>query len=491
MPGTTGETTCRDEVMRRPPCDGGTRAGEPSAVNLRVPFQAPSASLVRHELRELAGGAGVQGRDRRRRPRRGLRARRQQRAPRRPAAGQRDRRHLGRRQRGPRDLRQRRRQRVDARTRSAPPSPRSPAAASASSRPSSSGGGSRTTTARPPCTCASRSADRAAVRRVVLAAMGKRSRVKATQPTQADHRPAGRGRPPPAVPVRLRPALQGVPRQRGRCPRRAYVSRPFEGLARRVRPRRAARARARRDGAAAARATPSDERPPVRALLAAADGGAGAGPPGRHRLARAPGAALASATPAATSAPCCSRRLDAEPGEMVGLTEAPGDGPRLQDLLADEPLEVTVHDGFDFWVADVDDPTASVARLPRAGQRRRRPDRAADLGRGGVLDRRRHQGAPALGAARTTRTPLLDALARLHAAGEDAPRRRLAGSSGCSAPTACWSRCGTCRSAPVPRRSRSRWRSSRPRSRRAGPGRRPPAHRRGAVGPDRASRTVR
>jgi hypothetical protein len=53
--------------------------------------------------------------------------------------------------------------------------------------------------------------------------------------------------------------------------------------------------------------------------------------------------------------------LEAEPGAMVGLTDAPGEGPRLQDLVADEPLSVTVHDGFDFWVADVDDPTGSVA----------------------------------------------------------------------------------------------------------------------------------
>lgn len=53
--------------------------------------------------------------------------------------------------------------------------------------------------------------------------------------------------------------------------------------------------------------------------------------------------------------------LEAEPGAMVGLTEAPGDGPRLQDLLADEPLEVTVHEGFEFWVSDMEDPTGSVA----------------------------------------------------------------------------------------------------------------------------------
>jgi hypothetical protein len=56
-----------------------------------------------------------------------------------------------------------------------------------------------------------------------------------------------------------------------------------------------------------------------------------------------------------------TRALDAEPGSMVGLTEAPGDGPRLQDLVTDQPLEVTVHRGFDFWVADLDDADGSMA----------------------------------------------------------------------------------------------------------------------------------
>ena len=49
------------------------------------------------------------------------------------------------------------------------------------------------------------------------------------------------------------------------------------------------------------------------------------------------------------------RALEADPGEMVGLTEAPGQGPRLQDLLADEPLDITVHEGFEYWIADMDD----------------------------------------------------------------------------------------------------------------------------------------
>lgn len=48
------------------------------------------------------------------------------------------------------------------------------------------------------------------------------------------------------------------------------------------------------------------------------------------------------------------KALDAEPG-VVGLTSDPGPGPRLQDLVTNENLEVTVHEGFDYWLDDVDD----------------------------------------------------------------------------------------------------------------------------------------
>ena len=53
--------------------------------------------------------------------------------------------------------------------------------------------------------------------------------------------------------------------------------------------------------------------------------------------------------------------LGAEPGEMVGLTEDPGEGPRLQDLLVEEPLTIEVHDGFDFWISDLGDEAAGAA----------------------------------------------------------------------------------------------------------------------------------
>lgn len=49
------------------------------------------------------------------------------------------------------------------------------------------------------------------------------------------------------------------------------------------------------------------------------------------------------------------RALEADEPGVVGLVESPGDGPRLQDLVDNDRLDVTVHDGFDFWIADVED----------------------------------------------------------------------------------------------------------------------------------------
>ncbi len=57
--------------------------------------------------------------------------------------------------------------------------------------------------------------------------------------------------------------------------------------------------------------------------------------------------------------------LATAPGNPVQLVGLPGPGPRLQDLLATgegtAPLEVTLHDGFDFWVEGAADPTGEVA----------------------------------------------------------------------------------------------------------------------------------
>jgi hypothetical protein len=48
-----------------------------------------------------------------------------------------------------------------------------------------------------------------------------------------------------------------------------------------------------------------------------------------------------------------------EPG-VVGLVDPPGPGARLQDLVADEPLDVTVHSGFEWWLRDVSERDESM-----------------------------------------------------------------------------------------------------------------------------------
>jgi hypothetical protein len=59
--------------------------------------------------------------------------------------------------------------------------------------------------------------------------------------------------------------------------------------------------------------------------------------------------------------------LDTEPGQTVAVPALPGPGPRLQDVLDDRPLDVTLHDGFEFWLDPdaSDDPTVK-ASLERA-----------------------------------------------------------------------------------------------------------------------------
>ncbi len=53
--------------------------------------------------------------------------------------------------------------------------------------------------------------------------------------------------------------------------------------------------------------------------------------------------------------------LAASPGSAVTPIGLPPAGPRLQDLLTDAPLEVTLHDGFDYWVEGTPDPDGEVA----------------------------------------------------------------------------------------------------------------------------------
>jgi hypothetical protein len=109
--------------------------------------------------------------------------------------------------------------------------------------------------------------------------------------------------------------------------------------------------------------------------------------------------------------------LDAEPGSMVGLTEDPGEGPKLQDLVTGA-LEVTVHDGFEYWLSDVEDSDGAMAALVEQASGAASPTvrlEGVDAAYWTALGEREFL--------RWVRPEnedlLLDALARLHAAGED------------------------------------------------------------------------
>ncbi|GAA1905092.1 DUF5926 family protein [Nocardioides lentus] len=112
------------------------------------------------------------------------------------------------------------------------------------------------------------------------------------------------------------------------------------------------------------------------------------------------------------------RALVAEAGEQVVVTTAPGAGPRLQDLVVDEPLDVTVHDGFAFWVDDVEGGAEAMsAALEQADQAAIPTVRLEGVTAAYWCDVSTKEHLRWVRPEPEDR--LLDALARLHAAGED------------------------------------------------------------------------
>ena len=112
-----------------------------------------------------------------------------------------------------------------------------------------------------------------------------------------------------------------------------------------------------------------------------------------------------------------TRALDADPGSEVALTEPPGSGPRLQDLVTDTSLDITVHDGFGYWVADAEDREAAEALIEQANESMTPTSRLTSVEAAYWTD---------VGSKEHLRwvmpepeDQLLDALSRLHAAGRD------------------------------------------------------------------------
>jgi hypothetical protein len=58
--------------------------------------------------------------------------------------------------------------------------------------------------------------------------------------------------------------------------------------------------------------------------------------------------------------------LETEPGGPVSVPPLPGPGPRLQDILDDRGLEVTIQEGFDYWLDEESTDPEVKASLERA-----------------------------------------------------------------------------------------------------------------------------
>lgn len=127
-----------------------------------------------------------------------------------------------------------------------------------------------------------------------------------------------------------------------------------------------------------------------------------------------------SGDPSRDAAAALQRALDAAPGTPLPPAGLPGPGPRLQDLLdVTAPLQVKVHDGFDFWVEGTEPDAEVIATLERANTGLVPTARLTTVEAAYWCDfGERPQLRWVLGEPDEER--LLDAFARLHAAGEDA-----------------------------------------------------------------------
>ena len=118
--------------------------------------------------------------------------------------------------------------------------------------------------------------------------------------------------------------------------------------------------------------------------------------------------------------------LASEP-DVIGITSPPGPGPRLQDLVTNETLDVTVHEGFDFWLADVDDTEGLEGALEQANESATPTERLTSVAAAywtnvGTKEHLRW-------VMPEPEDALLDALSRVHVSGADVivPDARLVG----------------------------------------------------------------
>ena len=375
----------------------------PDPFGLDLPVHAPRARRVaRHQLRDWMHELDARRRKPRRRPAGAERAGRQLRPARPPA---RRRHHAGRvgpGRRRPRHRRHRRRRADHPRAVDAGVSDLA-GRVWPSSRPWRRAGGSRAPAPGRPCTPGS-SPGLTRAGRAQSETLGSRAwaRSHATQPFRdaatGSHRAddaVGPRQPCPCGSGRRYKACHGS--AAGRRP--PSSARPFEGLAARVatwspcasssRPRRR-------------RSRSTATRPLGAAVLAAAGRGPRPGPRGRRGLARPPGAARVR-RPEPRPRRRAARALEAEPGSLVGLptlpARAPPAGPGRRRAARGHRAQ-----GFDYWVADLDDPDGSMAAALEQANEAAAPTDRLDRRRRGVLDLRRATGSTSAGCCPTTRT---------------------------------------------------------------------------------------
>ena len=110
--------------------------------------------------------------------------------------------------------------------------------------------------------------------------------------------------------------------------------------------------------------------------------------------------------------------LGAAPGAVVAAARPDEASPRLQDLLGDQVLDVTVHDGYGFWFEGTDGldeaTTAALAQADAAILPTARLSSVTGAYWAGVTERNHLRWVMT-----EPEDVLLDALARLHAAGAD------------------------------------------------------------------------
>lgn len=108
------------------------------------------------------------------------------------------------------------------------------------------------------------------------------------------------------------------------------------------------------------------------------------------------------------------KALATDEGGMIGLTSDPGPGANLQELLTDDPIEFTIHEGYEFWLGDTSDESIEAA-LEQANQSVAPTARIAP----GAYWTRMGDREYLRWVLPHDEDPLLDALARIHVAGED------------------------------------------------------------------------